>query len=111
MKLFSFPGSNSETGCPLTITEEATRYGVRFMHFMYTDAPCTVAYRPASSNKNCKMLEIAVAYKHPNDQYCKKTGASIAAERMLAGNSIFMPLRGRDNYDTMYQLNQVFGNL
>ena len=92
-------------------TEVATRQGVRFLHLNDPCNPtvaCTVAYRPVKPYRNGKMLEIAVAYKHPRDTYIRKTGTLIAAERFLSGQTVVMPLRSRNNYTTLYNLRVTF---
>jgi hypothetical protein len=93
-------------------TEDATAVGVRFAHLFEPGRKggCTVAYRPVSFAKNSKMLEIALAYTHPRDQYVRKTGAELAAQRWLDGQTVTMPLRGRDNHETQYNLWRAFYN-
>ena len=93
-----------------TATQEANDLGVRFAHLFVAGKKggCTVAYAPTSDYRGSKMLDIAVAYTHPNDQYTRKVGAELAAERWLAGQAIQMPLRGRDNHQTQYNLWRAF---
>lgn len=90
--------------------ERAQGLGVRFIHMHRESLPggCTVAYRPTSDTKNCKVLEIAVAYTHPNDTYCKKTGIAIAAQRWLDGEVVQMPLRGKTIHETTHKLWMTF---
>lgn len=90
------------------LTQQATEEGIKFFHQMHGDARYTVAYRPITENG--KMLEIAVAYTHPRDQYCKRTGARLAAERFLEGKTVVMPIRDKNPYKTYYKLATLFHN-
>lgn len=85
-------------------------FGIRFIHLHVhgRKGGCTVAYAPTVNTKNCKMLEIAVAYVHPNDTFCKKIGIEIAAERWADGSTIVMPLRGKNVHQTNYNLWHTF---
>jgi len=105
--LWPFP-TQKPTQQTTTITEQANRAGIRFMHLQGLTAACTVAYRPLSKNSNSHVLELAVTYKHKNDQYNRKTGAELAAQRFLNGNTIIMPIRGRDSKETMANITRVF---
>ena len=96
----------SEPNEPVTLT--ATKERIKFVHFDYGDTVCTVAYRPCNFKKGLKMLEIAVAYKHPKDQYNKKIGARTAAQRFLDGRTVCMPLRGKSNEETYWNLYHAF---
>lgn len=91
-----------------SITEQANREGIRFMHLQGDNVSCTVAYRPLSKNSNSHVLELAVTYKHKNDQYNRKLGAELAAQRFLNGNTIIMPIRGRDSVETMRNISSIF---
>lgn len=93
-----------------TPQQRAHDLGVRFVHMHRESLPggCTVAYRPTSDTKNCKVLEIAVAYTHPNDTYCKKAGIAIAAQRWLDGEVVMMPLRGKTVHETTHKLWMTF---
>lgn len=93
---------------PRTSTTEANSIGVRFMHLQGDTVSCTVAYRPLVKHKNSTMLEVAVAYKHKKDQYCRKIGAELAADRFLEGNTITMPIRGSNNTETMRNIAKIF---
>ena len=54
------------------------------------------------------MLDLAVAYVHPKDQFNKKIGAMTAASRFLSGNYVTMPLRDKDNYVTYNNIVDAF---
>lgn len=90
--------------------ERAQALGVRFihMHRVGHKGGCTVAYRPTTDNKNCRVLEIAVAYTHPNDAYCKKEGIAIVSQRWLDGEVVMMPLRGKSVHETTSNLWHTF---
>lgn len=112
MKMWPFPMSNpdGDAGEPLSATQRAAKFGVRFAHLTdeYGSHVCTVAYRPTTSNKNCRMMEVSVAYKHPKDTYVRKAGAELAAQRMLNGESVVMPLKAREHWVTMSNLQRTF---
>jgi hypothetical protein len=91
---------------PITLT--ATQEGIKFVHFDEGDVVCTVAYRPCNPKKGLKMLEVAVSYKHPKDQFNRKIGARTAAERFLDGRTICVPLRGKTNFNTYWNLYHAF---
>lgn len=88
----------------------AEDFGVRFIHLYRPGrrGGCTLAYAPTVNTKNCKTLEIAVAYVHPKDNYCKKTGVRLAAERWLEGATVIMPLRGKNVHETNHNLWHTF---
>lgn len=100
---FNFPTSGLEIK---TITQQAVEEGVKFFHQMDGENRYTIAYRPVSQRG--KMLELAVAYTHPNDQYCKRTGARLAAERFLEGKTVMMPIRSKSTLRTYYKLATLF---
>jgi len=91
-----------------TVTERASKLGVRFLHFNEDDVCCTIAYRPHNMDRMGKFLEVAVAYKHPNDQYSKKEGAKVAAERFLYENTLVVPFRGETYQETVMRLYNAF---
>ena len=91
-------------------TELATMHGVRFSHLFEPNVKggCTVAYKPLSDYRGSRMLECAVAYTHPKDTYCRKVGAELAAGRWLDGKTIVVPLRGKTNHETQYNIWRMF---
>jgi len=110
-----FPTSKPDqvvyTHDPRTVPQMvAEDYGVRFVHLHLPGRPggCTVAYAPTVFTKNCKMLEIAVAYTHPRDNYSKKVGIQLATDRWLSGNTVVMPLRGKNVHETTNNLWNTF---
>ena len=104
----SEPQEEVEMTEPATLT--ATKKGIKFVHFdIDKKTCCTVAYRPCKPDTpGMKMLEVAVTYKHPKDQYNKKLGSMTAAGRFLNGRTICMPLRGRNNDETYWNLYHAF---
>lgn len=52
----------------------------------------TIAYRKLSPYKNCRVVELAVAYCSQYDQFEKKVGARLAMERFNAGKTIVFPI-------------------
>lgn len=89
----------------------ATKERVKFVHFDNNNGTvCTVAYRPCNFTPGLKMLEVAVSYKHPKDQYSRKIGARVAAERFLNGRTVCMPLRGKNNDETYWNLYHAFAS-
>lgn len=100
---FNFPTSGLEIK---PITQQATEMGIKFYHQMWGHTRYTVAYRPVSERG--RMLEIALAYTHPKDQYCKRTGARLAAERFMDGKTVVMPLRGGSPEITYHNLASLF---
>ncbi len=89
-----------------SVTQLATEQGVKFIHVQYLQRRCTIAYRPVKHNGT--MLDLAVAYVHPKDQFNKKIGAMTAASRFLSGNYVTMPLRDKDNYVTYNNIVDAF---
>jgi hypothetical protein len=102
----SFIQEIAEATEPVTLT--ATKERIKFIHFNEDDVVCTVAYRPCNFTKGLKMLEVAVSYKHPKDQYNKKIGARNAAQRFLEGRTVCVPLRGKTNDETYWNLYHAF---
>lgn len=102
---FDFPTSGLDIK---PITQQATEAGIKFFHQMYGKNRYTVAYRPVTENG--KMLEIALAHVHPKDQYSKRTGARLAAERFLDGKTVIMPLHNKNTCNFYYKLATIFGN-
>lgn len=96
------------TGYPesKSITQTATEQGIKFIHVQHLERRCTIAYRPVKHNGN--MLDIAVAYVHPKDQFNKKIGAMTAASRFMSGRYVTMPLRNKDNYVTYNNIVDAF---
>lgn len=105
-----FPTGSSfeEISKPEPVTLTATKEGIKFIHFDEKGVACTVAYRPCNPTKGLKMLEVAVSYKHPKDQYNRKIGAQTAAQRFLDGHTVCVPLRGKSNEKTYWNLYHAF---
>lgn len=97
-------------------TAKAVDMGVKFIHFKPTDYakhPCTIAYRPIINCKrgNGKMVEVAVTYLHPGEQYNKKRGAEIASERFLNGMTVTLPFYdSKDKWRFIHRMSTAFAN-
>lgn len=104
--IFPFPMIKPEQ--QETIGEMANKQGIRFLHLQGKEVSCTVAYRPVVKYPKSKMLEISVAYKHPKDQFNKKIGCNLAAERFLNKETITLPIRGKNNAETLQNIAEIF---
>lgn len=90
---------------------EAQALGVRIAHLQRPEnkGGCTVAYRPQlGPGTRGRMLEVAVSYTHPNEQYVKKVGAQIASWRFLVGETICVPINARTPSQTIQNLWHMF---
>lgn len=61
-------------------------------HLYRTNNGVTVAFRPAIENSNCRMLEVAVSYCAPEDEFDPKVGKFHARRKLLCGEYIQIPL-------------------
>lgn len=71
-----------------------TLEGVSICHVMGKPrGGVTMAYRKANDFKNCRMVEVAVAYCSPADIFSKKVGTANARSNFLDGRTIMVPAR------------------
>lgn len=69
----------------------------------------TIAWRVCEDKKNSKMVEVAVAYCHPQDHYNRKAGAALAVDRFLAGCTVVVPARTtKDRRTVVANLRRMF---
>lgn len=76
---------------------------VRVVHFFDKNDPkggVTVAYRKTSEHNSSNMVEVAVAYCSPKDQFSKKIGTELALDYFNQGRAILVPARvsGTDDF-------------
>ncbi len=76
---------------------------IRVVHFFDRTDPkggVTVAYRKTSEHNSSNMVEVAVAYCSPKDQFSKKIGTSLALEYFEEARTILVPARvsGTDDF-------------
>lgn len=68
----------------------------------------TLAWRSCNTHHNTRMVEVAVAYCHPEDTYVRKVGSRLAVDRFLAGNTVVVPARSSNSsqaiIDTLKQM-------
>lgn len=70
----------------------------------------TIAYRPANNNRNCRMVQVAVAYCSPNDHFNRKLGSAMAVEKFLNGETILVQARNPLDPDMLpLTLRDMFG--
>jgi hypothetical protein len=86
------------------VRKEARVAGIKtaseeLFHCYRTNNGATVAFRPAIGNSNCRMLEVAVSYCAPEDDFDPKVGKFLARRKLLTGEYIQLPLAQflRDN--------------
>lgn len=86
------------------VRKEARIAGIKtaseeLIHCYRTNNGVTVAFRPAIGNSNCRMLEVAVSYCAPEDDFDPKVGKFHARRKLLYGEFIQIPLAEflRDN--------------
>ena len=91
-----------------SVAETAREEGIRFIHFQNENHPCTIAYKQVQKRGN--LADVAVAYLHPNDQFNKKIGVSIAADRLMNGQSVRMPILNKDKYITHLNFARAFAD-
>lgn len=60
--------------------------------WIYDTKGVTVAFRPAIENSNCRMLEVAVSYCAPEDEFDPKVGKFHARRKLLYGEFIQLPI-------------------
>ena len=69
----------------------------------------TLAWRSCNTHRNTRMVEVAVAYCHPDDNYVRKVGSRLAVDRFLAGNTVVVPARtGNSAGSIIDTLKQMF---
>lgn len=52
----------------------------------------SIAYRPSIENTNCRMLDVAVSYCSPEDEYKRKHGKYQALRKLAQGEVVKLPL-------------------
>ncbi len=52
----------------------------------------SIAYRPSIENTNCRMINVAVSYCSPEDEYKRKHGKYQALNKLANGEVIKLPL-------------------
>lgn len=52
---------------------------------------CTIAYRPAINSPDCRMIQVAVAYCAPEDEFKKKIGRTLATHKLVYGEFVNVP--------------------
>lgn len=93
-------------------TQLARSCGVHFCHAIKPHGSSaalngvTIAYRRVSSNRNSRMVEVAVSYCSKYDAFNKKIGNSLAAARFLSNNTVVIPV-GRGD-ETIRTLKEIF---
>ena len=74
--------------------------GISIIHSFDVYCPTdgfTIAYRKANNYKNCRMVEVAIAYCSPHDTFSKKKGSKIAVTNFLEGKTVLVPARKFNN--------------
>lgn len=89
-----------------SLAETAREQGIRFIHFQNEQHPCTVAYKQVQKRGN--LADVAVAYLHPKDQFNKKIGVALAADRLLNGHSVRLPILSKDKFTTHLNFSRAF---
>lgn len=98
---------------PPVSANEAQTVGILIVHAMgiKNKGGVTIAYRKMNEHKNCRMVEVAVAYCSPQDIFSKKIGTRKALDNFLTGKTIMVPARRKDNDDgVVLTLRDVFWN-
>ncbi len=97
--------SNKKPQSVRTLTEELRLQGVMFCHVIDHGNEkfhgMTIAYRKCSEWKNAMMVEVAVVYCSQHDNFSKKRGCALAAERFNDGRTILVPARTHHSDDTI----------
>lgn len=88
---------------PPVSANEAQTVGILITHARATKGKggVTIAYRKMNEHKNCRMVEVATAYCSPQDIFSKKIGTRKALDNFLAGKTIMVPARRKDNDDAI----------
>jgi len=80
---------------PPVSANEAQTVGILITHARAVKGKggVTIAYRKMNAYKNCRMVEVAVAYCSPQDIFSKKIGTRKALDNFLTGKTIMIPAR------------------
>lgn len=94
------------------LLERAKEDGVHFVHIFDKDhhkGGCTVAWQRANPFKNCKMINVAVAYCSEEDYFCRKVGAYNVLSNAYNGQFIKVPLNNEDSAVVVNNIYNMFG--
>jgi hypothetical protein len=85
--------------------EVAKDCGINILHVFDRLQPLaggvTIAYKKASEDRSCRMVEVSVAYCVPGDSYNKKIGIDLAVQRFLDGSTVTVPARVNKDDETI----------
>jgi len=93
------------------LLEEAKDEGIRLVHNQdfYAGGGFTFAWRRCSEFSRDKMVEVAVSFCSPKDQFCRKIGASLTLYRFIEmGSTIMLPVGSEDSAHIVHALRSVF---
>ena len=76
----------------------------------YNHGGVTIVWTRCEEHRNSRMVEVAVAYCHPQDKYVRKTGSQLAVSRWLNGNTVIVPAGDVSNQVVSYNLEKMFWN-
>lgn len=70
----------------------------------------TIAYRPTSNYKNTRMVEVAVVYCSPHEQFVKAKGRDLALANFEMGQTILVPAQQYGKKGVVHNLRNMFWN-
>lgn len=85
--------------------------GIKILHVFdpgHNHGGVTIVWSRCEEYRNSRMVEVAVAYCHPQDKYVRKTGARMAIDRWLNGNTVVVPAGDASNQVVSYNLQKMF---
>ena len=89
--------------------EDARPNGISLCHAFNPKGGVTIAYRKGNEFKNCRMVEVALAYCSPTDVFNKKIGSTRATQNFLEGATVLIPIRRpEDEWVLVEQLRRMF---
>lgn len=70
----------------------------------------TFAWRRCSEFRRDRMIEVAVTFCSPKDQFCRKIGASLTLDKFINdGYTIMVPAGSENSEEIVYNLRRMFG--
>lgn len=95
------------------LLEEASAQDVKLVHTqnIFKHGGFTFAWRRCSEFRRNRMVEVAVTFCSPKDQFCRKIGALLTLDRFFSGSVIMVPAGSENSEEIVRKLRYMFGSL
>lgn len=90
------------------LLDQALDNDIQLVHHNLINGGFSFAWRRASAFAKGRMIEVAVTYCSPKDQFCRRVGAYHTLSAFLDGNTIMVPAGSEDSADVVNRLRLMF---